>query len=162
MCSSCFKGIWEQLCSFLICSALTIPCFHNISLGAGHDKLCYPEALKLNCDQSGAPLVFLKMWEKQLCGFEVMLHWNNQRGKCQLKVIISLKMYKLWAIFMLIIILFKNGISQKWFSYATWWKYSQWTGWNCLDGCAGMEKHKGVTQCACLNHSIFALQGACG
>lgn len=38
-----------------------IPCFHNNTLGVRHDGLCHPEALKLNCDQSEAPLVCLKM-----------------------------------------------------------------------------------------------------
>lgn len=57
----CFKGICGQLGSFLICSVLAIPCFHDITLGVQHDRLCYPEALKLNCDQSEALLVCLKM-----------------------------------------------------------------------------------------------------
>lgn len=52
---------------------------NNITLGVGHDKLCFPEALNRNCDQSETLLVCLKMLEEQFCGFNVILHWNKQR-----------------------------------------------------------------------------------
>lgn len=52
----------------LICSILTSPCFPNITLGAGHDELFYPEAAKLNCDQSDALLVCLEVSDEQFFG----------------------------------------------------------------------------------------------